>query len=79
MIEKIRRSIEKSLLEEGFIIDEITYEKQNLNIVLDSEEVIDLNRIVDATRIINKILDEEDFIKDKYMLDVSSKEKGEVK
>ena len=36
------------------------------NIVLDSEEVIDLNRITEASRIINKIMDETDVIAHDY-------------
>ena len=52
--------------------------KKIFNIVLDSEEVIDLNKITDASRIINKILDqEEDLIKDIDEVDIYSKEKGE--
>ena len=53
--------------------------KKIFNIVLDSEEVIDLNRITDASRIINKIMDEnENLLVDIDELDIYSKEKGEV-
>lgn len=75
-MEKIKKALEKELSKENLKIDSINYEKQELKIVLDSDEVIDLNRIVEASRLINKILDEKDFIKEKYILDVSSKEKG---
>lgn len=52
--------------------------KKIFNIVLDSEEVIDLNKITDASRIINKIMDEqEEILKDIDELDIYSKEKGE--
>ena len=51
--------------------------KKVYNIVLDSEEVIDLNRITEASRIINKIMDENDNLpKDIDELDIYSKEKG---
>ena len=76
MIEKIKSKISKPLEEINLVVDSITYENKQLNIVLDSEEIIDLDKIVEATRVINKILDKEDFIKEQYMLDVSSKEKG---
>lgn len=76
MINKIKNKIEKPLEEINLTVDSITYEKGQLNIILDSPEVIDLDKIVEATRMINKILDKEDFIKEKYLLDVSSKEKG---
>ncbi len=79
MENKIKVAIEGPLKEINLLVDSITYEKPNLNIILDSDEIIDLDRIVKATRIIDKILDKEDFIKEKYMLDVSSKEKGDVK
>ena len=52
--------------------------KKRFNIVLDSEEVIDLNKITEASRIINKIMDEnESVMEDADELDIFSKEKGE--
>lgn len=51
--------------------------KKVFNIVLDSSEVIDLNRITDASRIINKIMDNnENLLRDIDELDIYSKEKG---
>ena len=79
MEQKIRKVLEKPLLEKNIVIDSITYEKENLNIILDSSDTLDLDKIVEASKLINDILDKEDFIKDKYLLDLSSKEKGEVK
>lgn len=76
MLAKIKKEISKPLSSIGLDIDSINYEKGNLNIILDSEDVIDLDKIVEATRVINDILDAKDFIKEKYILDVSSKEKG---
>ena len=52
--------------------------KKIFNIVLDSDEVIDLNKITDASRIINKIVDSnEEVLEDCDELDIYSKEKGE--
>ncbi len=52
--------------------------KQILNIVLDSEEVIDLNLITEASRIINKLIDQNQVLDDDiYEVDIYSKEKGE--
>ena len=76
MEEKIKNVIEKPIEELNLKVDSISFEKKTLNIVLDSDEIIDLNKIVEATKVIDKILDKEDFIKDKYLLDISSKEKG---
>lgn len=79
MEEKLRLILTKPLNDIGLIIDEITFKKDTLYIVLDSDDLIDLDRITTASKLINKILDEEDIIKDKYLLDISSKEKGDVK
>lgn len=79
MEEKLRLILTKPLNDIGLVIDEITFKKDTLNIVLDSDDLIDLDRITTASKLINKILDEEDIIKDKYLLDISSKEKGDVK
>lgn len=58
---------------------EVVEGKKVFNIVLDSEEVIDLNKITDASRIINKIMDEhEDLLEDSDELDIYSKEKGDM-
>ena len=52
--------------------------KKVLNIVLDSENTIDLNLITEASRIINKIIDKNEYLlEDADELDIYSKEKGE--
>jgi len=65
-----------------FVDDAFTSEEEGkkiFNIVLDSDEVIDLNKITEASRIINKIMDEhEDLLDDADELDIYSKEKGEI-
>ena len=76
MENKIKSVIEEPLKKLNMVVDSISFEKGNLNIVLDSDETIDLDRIVEASHLVNDILDKEDFIKDEYMLDISSKEKG---
>ena len=64
-----------------FVDDCLTSVEENkkiLNIVLDSNEVIDLNKITEASRIINKKLDSSNLISDDiYEVDIYSKEKGE--
>ena len=48
------------------------------NIELDSEEIIDLDKITEASRIINEIMDNTDKISEDYdELDIYSKEKGD--
>ena len=48
------------------------------NIELDSEEIIDLDKITEVSRIINEIMDNTDKISEDYdELDIYSKEKGD--
>ncbi len=76
-MENIKKVIEEPLKNINLYVDSIEYKNKTLNIILDSEEVIDVNKIVEASKLISDILDKHDFIKESYMLDVSSKEKGE--
>lgn len=62
------------------IVSEINYITENkyhfLKITLDKVNGLDLDAIVEATNIINPILDEYDLIDEEYILDISSKERG---
>lgn len=82
MKEKIIEAIGNKLDELDLFIDDITYGKvdneNTLTIILDSKDIIPLNKVVMATRIINPILDKLDLIKESYTLDVYAKEKGDV-
>ena len=49
-----------------------------LRIVLDKVGGIDMDAIVEATHIINPIIDELDPYEESYILDVLSKERGEL-
>ena len=81
MEEKVRKLIEDEVNKMGIIIDSIVYEKEGSNyflrIVIDRDEAIDIDTCVEVTNIINPLLDKADFINDSYILDVSTKEKGE--
>ena len=83
MKEKIIAEIGNKLDDLNLFIVDITYGKvdneNTLTIILDSSEIIPLNKVVMATRIINPILDKLDLIKESYTLDVYAKEKGDVK
>lgn len=80
ILESIRELIFEPMNKMNIIIDSITWEVEGkynyLKIVLDRESPLDIDTIVDATNIINPILDEHDLIKDEYILDISSKERG---
>lgn len=82
MKEKISDLVENKIQKLNVFVDDVfvsTEEgKQILNIVLDSEEVIDLNLITEASRIINKLIDQNQVLDDDiYEVDIYSKEKGE--
>ena len=79
--EKVRKIIEDVLKNKDILIDSIKYEKEGnnifLRIVVDRNGSIDIDMIVEITKIINPLLDEANIIKDSYILDICSKEKGE--
>ena len=82
MKEKIASLVDDKIKELNVFVDDAFIsteeEKKVFNIVLDSEEIIDLKRITDASRIINKIMDaNESLLEDSDELDIYSKEKGE--
>ena len=80
MEEKIRDLISDEVNKLGISIDSIVYEKEGNNyffrIVIDRDDIIDIDTCVEVTNVINPLLDKADFIKDSYILDVSTKEKG---
>ena len=82
MLEKIKDAIKEPLAKMGIVVDDISFEKEGsyyfLRITLDKVNGLDLDTVVEATNIINTILDELDIIEESYILDVSSKERGGV-
>lgn len=82
MKEKIAKLVDEAIKDLNVFVSDAflsTEEgKKIFNIVLDSEEIIDLNRITEASRIINKIMDkDESLLEDADELDIYSKEKGD--
>lgn len=81
MKEEIIKLVGDSLDPLNMHIDDVIYTKQGkqstLDIVLDSDEPINIDRIVEATHIISPLLDKEDLIKEKYILDIYGKSKGD--
>lgn len=80
ILENIRKLTEPEMKKLDIIVDSITWEninnQNNLCITLDRSIPLDIDAIVEATNIINPILDEADLIKEEYILDISSKERG---
>ncbi|MBQ3308018.1 MAG: hypothetical protein IJG68_07505 [Bacilli bacterium] len=81
MKEKVAELVNQSIKDFNVFVDDAYTDmvegKKVFHIVLDSSEIIDLNRITDASRVINKIMDESDLLEDMDELDIYSKEKGE--
>lgn len=80
-VEKIiRELLEKVIEENGYKLDEVIYEKEGsvyfLRIIIDKEPYVNVEDCVVISNLINPILDEKDPIKDSYILDVCSKERG---
>lgn len=80
--EKVRELIEQPVNDMGILIDSVEYIKEGnnyfLKIFIDRDKIIDIDTVVDVTRVVNDILDENDIISDSYILDISSKEKGDM-
>ena len=77
VIEKVNPAIEELNMFVSDVYVSTEENIKNLNIELDSDEVIDVNRVTEASKIINPIIDELDLIDGEYILDIHSKEKGD--
>lgn len=79
-LEKLKEALSKELEKNEVIVDEVYIEKKGkytfLTVVLDKVGGIDLDGIVEATNIINPIVDKHDVCDSEYILDVISKERG---
>lgn len=80
ILAKIEELITGPMKDMDIVVDSVTWEVEGkynyLKIILDKETGLDIDTIVEATNIINPILDEYDLIDDEYILDISSKERG---
>ena len=79
-IGKIRELFEQVIVDNGYILDDVLYVKEDgmnfLRVIIDKEGMITVDDCVKVGKLINPILDEEDPIEDNYILDVCTKEKG---
>lgn len=79
----IMNLLKSSIMQAGFNLDKVEYVKEDnnqvLRIVIDKVGFVDVDDCVLVNNIINPILDEEDPIKEAYILEVCSKEKGSDK
>lgn len=83
MKEEIKEKVDQAIKSLNMFVADVYFNEEekvkNLNIVLDSSEVIDIERITEASKVINDIIDEMDIEEENYVLDIHSKEKGSVK
>ena len=81
VLEEIRASITEPMAKLDISVESVTYVVEGnynfLRIELDKVNGIDLDTIVSATEVINPIIDKLDLIDDSYILDITSKEKGD--
>ncbi len=81
VLEKLKIDLQERLDSEEIIVDDVTFEEKGkyhfLTVTLDKIGGIDLETIVDATKIVNEVVDKADITDDGYILDVVSKERGE--
>ena len=80
MKEKLIKLVGNRLEDLNVFIDDVYEEKKGniktLYIVLDSDEIIDLDKVTLATDILNPIVDENILTDDIDVLDIYAKEKG---
>ena len=81
VLEKLKIDLQEKLDSEEIIVDDVIFEEKGkyhfLTVTLDKIGGIDLETIVDATKIVNEVVDKADITDDSYILDVVSKERGE--
>ena len=73
---KVEQLLEKIIVDLGYDLYDVRYEKEAkdyyLRIIIDKPAGIDINDCETVNNAINDILDEADYIKDQYFLEVSS-------
>ena len=81
VLEKLKIDLQERLDSGEIIVDDVTFEEKGkyhfLTVTLDKIGGIDLETIVDATKIVNEVVDKAYITDDSYILDVVSKERGE--
>lgn len=81
MKEKVKNALDAKILDLGMFVTDVYMSTEEgvktLNVELDSDYVIDVTRITEASKIINPIIDELDLVDGEYVLDIHSKVKGD--
>lgn len=81
MKEKVKNALDAKILDLGMFVTDVYMSTEEgvktLNVELGSDDVIDVTRITEASKIINPIIDELDLVDGEYVLDIHSKVKGD--
>ncbi len=81
VLDKLKIDLQEAFEKTDIIVDDITFEEKGkykfLTVTLDKIGGIDLETIVEATKVANEVVDKADITDDSYILDVVSKERGE--
>ena len=71
VLEKLKIDLQEKLDSEEIIVDDVTFEEKGkyhfLTVTLDKIGGIDLETIVDATKIVNEVVDKADITDDSYI------------
>ena len=82
MKEDLIKEVGNKLDELKVYIYDVVLEKEGrdtyLRVVLDAEDIIDIDRVVKATKIIDPIIEKMNLINEEYILDVYAKSKESV-
>ena len=81
MKEDLIKEIGNKLDELNVYIYDVLVEKEGkdtyLRVVLDAKDMIDIDRVVKATKIIDPIVEKMNLVENEYILDVYAKSKGD--
>lgn len=81
MKEKVIELIGDNLSTLNVHVDDVIYEKEGrtnyLRVVIDADFIIDIDKVVEATKIIDPIVEKANLIEEEYILDVYAKSKGD--
>lgn len=80
-IEKIKASIEPVIIDNDYILYDLSYIKENgvnsLVVVIDKKGLLTLDDCVTVSNLISPIMDSLDLIEESYVLDVCTRERGD--
>lgn len=81
MKEEVVKIVGNALDEIKIVVDDAYTEKEGktlyLRVVLDSDRILNIDDVVNATKIIDPLIEKSNIINEEYILDVYAKSKGD--